>query len=209
MSQTAPCETGSRGTPATLQVLWLACLLGLTHATGASAQTGVSYAKAVGAYAIGDGETCRFSEEQGQLVQDVQFVHVCLPRAKSLEIGSTTLALAIAELTDPDLFAALLSKVERGDVEPDTAFRIEIEATNGDVFDLADGTLVRTTGAPALGAVGQSAEAILYSVAGIWTMCVGGNRFEVELLRDPQRTGERSRISTTVAAIEADPLCRA
>lgn len=166
------------------------------------------FAKPLGAYLLDGRSECGFSNSYMGETQDTQFGQVCVPQVTVQAVDAFTLSLIIAELTDPTLYRALLMKQMMGDVPVSEAFAVEVEKRSDDVFDLTDGTVLRKTGAGYVGYVGYHEEGILYEESGNWIFCVSGSSFEVEILREAQRSFGRSDISATKKELERMDPCR-
>ena len=166
------------------------------------------YAAAVGAYTVPDGGTCRSSEWQGSVTKDALIGSVCIPTHIIGTVDTSIVTLAMAELISPEMFQILLARQANAELPVAEAYEVEIDDSEGDVYDLTDGTVVRATESKYVGYISYHEAAILYRAGSDWHLCVSDTDFEIEILRETQSPYRRRAISGSLREVQALNPCR-
>jgi hypothetical protein len=185
-----------------------------TKATGAALLLALTcipahaqFAAAMGAYLVAEGEACRSSEWLGAQTEDFRFQNVCIPKAIVATVDSSTVMLAVAELTNPSMLEHMLKQQALGRLPVDEAYEVEVERRNDDIYDLTDGTVLRALEPTYVGYVGYHEEAILYRDGPTWHFCVTGTSLKVEVLRVGTKSYNRDSLSGSKEEIAAMEPC--
>jgi hypothetical protein len=166
------------------------------------------YAAAVGAYNVPDDGVCRSTEWLGSVTEDALIGSVCIPTHVIGTVDTTMITLAMAELISPEMLQIMLARQAMGELSLPEVYEVEVDDDDGDVYDLTDGTVVRATENKYVGYIGYREAAVLYRNGSDWHLCVSGANFEVEILREAQRSYGRRAISASLRDIEAMDACR-
>jgi len=165
------------------------------------------YAEMTGAYMPDDDGECSYSTMFDRTMPDRKVSGVCIPVVALFEEDlKELLPLAITELKNPEKLEEL-EKLERKRRQPIRAYKVEVDDFDDGIFKLVDGSILEKKDHSYVGYLSYHEDGILYKYLEQWKLCVDGDSYEVDVLKNEKRHYSRRSFRASVLEIEKMEEC--
>ncbi|HHS9635119.1 TPA: hypothetical protein ACTXE5_005442 [Raoultella ornithinolytica] len=166
------------------------------------------YADATGLYHANKSGECKSQIIYGKRLTDTNISGVCVPNKTLMnEDLKPMIYLGIVELTNPENLH-VVERIQQLRSQPTDASKVKIDSFDNGKFELVDGSILKNTDSGYVGYIGYHEEAIFYRDISQWKLCVNGESYKVDVIKDVKYGYSRESLSASVNDIEKMDECK-
>ncbi|WP_437609186.1 hypothetical protein [Erwinia sp. V71] len=166
------------------------------------------YADATGLYHANKNGECKSQKIYGKKLPDTNISGVCVPNKTLMnENLKPMIYLGIVELTNPENLH-VVERIQQLRSEPTDASKVEIDSFENNKFELVDGSVLKKTDSSYVGYIGYHEKAIFYRDINQWKLCINGESYKVDVIKDVKYGYSRDSINASVNDIEKMDECK-